>query len=302
MSLESIKELATPNEKPEEFIKFFEAYIRNSRTMKEATKKSYRSVLKHLRAYRKRIEFDELTYRFIDDFALYLGNRVSTNTTAKYLKQVRAVVYQGIRVGVIPENINPFRGYRIKTEESKPKYILPSDIEALEGLDLSKEREALAYIRDMYLFSVYTGLRISDTTRITPKNIQRGEGGTYLALERMQKTGRAVRLPLHTMFNGKPLALLARYETDEQTPYFGRYSHPYTNRVLKELARLAGIKKYLTFHTARHTNGTMLLNKGVNISVVQKVLGHTKQSTTEIYAKLLETTIQDELSKAFERQ
>lgn len=301
VSLEQIKELAAPSNKPEEFIKFFEGYIRNSRTMKENTKKSYKSVLKHLRAFRKRIEFDELTYRLIDDFALYLSKRVGTNTAAKYLKQIRAVVYQGIRVGVVPENINPFRGYRIKTEESKPKYILPKEVEKLEGLNLSGKREALAYVRDMYLFSVYTGLRISDTTIITPRNIQRSEGGTFLALERMQKTGRAVRLPLHTLFNGKPLELLKRYELDEDIPYFGRYSHPHVNKVLKELAELAGIKKKLTFHTARHTNGTMLLNKGVNIAVVQKVLGHTKQSTTEIYAKLLETTIQDELRKAFDR-
>lgn len=300
VSLDSLLDYVRPKVVCTEFIQYTEDYIKRSRSLKENSKKGYRSVLKHLRAFRKRIEFHELTYRLICDIDNFLLERVGINTAGKYLKMIRALINQGIKEGVISEDINPFRGYRIQTEPTPPKYLLPAEIEAIEGANLSEYPEGLEYIRDMYLFALYTGLRISDTKQVTPKNLEEVEGEIYLIVESMQKTKEAVRLPLNTLFNGKALQILKRYESGKDTPYFARYCDQYVNRKLKELAGIVGIKKRLTFHTARHTTATYLTYKGVALGVVQRVLGHTKQSTTEIYAKTLAITIQNELKLAFE--
>lgn len=299
VSLDSLQDYARPKEVYTDFIQYFEGYIKRSRSLKENSKKSYRSVLKHLRAFRKRIEFDELTYRLICDIDAFLRGRVGINTTGKYLKQIRAVINQGVKEEVISENINPFRGYRIQSEPTPPKYLIPQEIEAIEGANLYDCAEGMQYARDMYLFALYTGLRISDTKRISPQNLEVVEGETYLIVDSMQKTKEAVRLPLNTLFNGKALQILSRYEQGKDIPYFGRYSDQYINRQLKHIAKIAGIKKCLTFHTARHTTATYLTYKGVALGVVQRVLGHTKQSTTEIYAKMLGVTTQKELKRAF---
>lgn len=298
-SLEGIREYVKPKEEYGDFVQFFEKFVKSYRDVKEGTRKSYQSTIKHLKSYRRRIAFDELDYTLIRGFELYLRERVGVNSAGKYLKNVRAVINQGVRMGVIGKDVNPFRGYRIPNEPSEPKYLLPKDIQAIEALNLEDEKPALRYVRDMYLFAVYTGLRISDTTTITPRDIQEVGGNVFLVIDRMQKTSRGVRLPLNALGGGKPLEILARYHQGEGVPYFGAYTHQFVSRELKRIAELAGITKRLTFHTARHTNATDLMNRGVPLSVVQNVLGHTKQSTTEIYAKMLGVTMLQELKKAF---
>lgn len=302
VSLDNLREYASPKQSFTDFIQYFDSYLKRTRSLKPNTLKSYKSVLKHLRAFRKRIEFEDLTYRTIQELDIFLRDRVGVNTAGKYLKQIRAVINQGIKEEVIPPNIAPFRAFRIKAEATPPKYIYSKEVEAIEGLNLENEKPALQYARDMYLFATYTALRISDTKRITPKDIHELEGEKWLIVDKMTKTSESVKLPITKLFNGKPLELLSKYDKGADIPYFGAYSDQYINRLLKELAELAGIGKKLTFHTARHTSATYLLNKGVPLDVVQKVLGHTKQSTTEIYAKVLGSTIKNEIAKAFSSQ
>lgn len=299
-TLESLKEQANPKERSTDFIQYFDKSIRRNKTIKDSSKKSYISSLRHLKAFRKYIDFEELTPRLLREFEDYLRERVGVNTTGRYLKQVRAIINQGIRDEEIPSNIEPFRHFKIKSEPTKPKFITTEDIDKLERIDLSEESEGIQYVRDMYLFAVYTGLRISDTKRVTPRNIEEADGQKWLRLDKMQKTGEPVNIPIDAIFCGSPLKLLDKYYRGLDIPYFGRYTDQYVNRKLKVLGAMAGIKKPITFHTARHTNATHLLNKGVALGVVQKVLGHTKQSTTEIYAKTLQKTIREEIRKAFE--
>ena len=90
--------------------------------------------------------------------------------------------------------------------------------------------------------------------------------------------------------------MLKKYESD-RVYYFDDYTNQYVNRCIKEIAKITGIEKRVTFHTARHTTATFLLYKGVNITTVQKFLGHAKVQTTQIYAKVMDMTMINELSK-----
>lgn len=297
VSFEYLKSAIIQRQKYADFIAFATEFIEESKTIAKGTKAGYRSMLSHLKRFRGAIPFDTLNYRFVHEFEAYLLARMRVNTAGKYLMQFKTIVNNGIRLEVIQEGANPFRGFKIRGEQTPPKYLQVEEVEAIEALDLSNQRRAYEYVRDMFLFSVYTGLRISDTTRVSPKHLEQTEEGVYLVME-MRKTRKPLRLPLSALFNGKALELLKKYE-DGKAPYFGRLSYGYINKLLKHIGAMAGISKPITFHTSRHTNATYLLNKGVSLSVVQRVLGHTKQSTTEIYARLLDSTAREEIEKAF---
>jgi site-specific recombinase XerD len=89
------------------------------------------------------------------------------------------------------------------------------------------------------------------------------------------------------------LAILERYNF--HLPIMSNQKY---NEYIKVLAVMAGINKPVSSHWARHTGATMLLNSGVGMEVVSKVLGHsTTRITRQIYAKLLDDTIADEMSK-----
>ena len=157
----------------------------------------------------------------------------------------------------------------------------------------------------MYLFSCYTGLRFSDVIEVRKENLQIIDGNTWL-IQGMKKsqinndttTQQIVRLPIYQLFNGKPLEILQKYESDKKY-YFDDYTNQFVNRTLKEIAGFAKVTKKLTFHTARHTQATYLLYKGVNITTVQKILGHKKLATTQIYSKVMDITIVNDLQGKF---
>jgi site-specific recombinase XerD len=116
---------------------------------------------------------------------------------------------------------------------------------------------------------------------------------------KMQKTNEPINLPVFMIHNGKPIELLKKYESTDPKKkyYFDDLTNQYVNRALKEVAALAGIDTKVTFHTARHTAATFLLNKGDAITTIQKILGHKKLQTTQIYIKVMEQTITNELKK-----
>ena len=104
-----------------------------------------------------------------------------------------------------------------------------------------------------------------------------------------EKTGYEVKIPLYLAFNGRALDILNRYSSIEEFTRIGCNAD--TNRHLAVLQRMAKIKTRTTFHTARHTCATLLCHQGVPITTVQKILGHTKLTTTQLYSEVLADTI-----------
>ena len=111
------------------------------------------------------------------------------------------------------------------------------------------------------------------------------------------KTGTEVRLPLFLLFEKKGLDILNKYKGDSSS-LFCLQDNSNVNKELIELSRLAGILKRVSFHTARHTNATLLIYKGINITTVQKLLGHKSVRTTQIYASVMDTTIIHDLERS----
>lgn len=280
-----------------DFLAFVSQQLADKKGVSFETIKAYRQLLKYLTDWKGRVSFADLTYSFVDSFSNHLLNKgLNQNSVNKHLRSLRAMINSAINNGLMDLNKYPFRNYRIKHVAANRAHLTPEEIERIETLTI--ENPTLAAVRDMYLFSVYTGLRYSDIIRLTAENIVTTGNKTFLTLT-MQKTALPLNIPLHALFDGKPITLINKYLTDRRATIFPPYTNGYINENLRQIAQLADIKKHITFHTARHTAATYLLNKGVNIVIVQKILGHTNVSTTEIYAKMLGATIEKELTAIF---
>lgn len=292
LGLSVLDEINKPTIDKNDFVAFVQMQI-DTMQKSPATIKAYKELTKHLNNYKSKIYFTDLTFGFVESFNKYLlSTGMCQNSANKYLRILRATINSAINNGLIDANKYAFRNYKIKHIQTNRYHLTPEEIDTLENLKI--DNELTKTIRDMYLFAVYTGLRYSDVIRITEKNIIVTGGESYLQIT-MQKTSIPLMIPLSALFYGKPKMLIDKYKDTDNNTIFPKIDNRIINNKLKELAQLADIKKNITFHTARHTTATYLLNKGVNIVIVQKLLGHTSVSTTEIYAKMLSTTIEKEL-------
>lgn len=287
------------------FTDFMKSEIEKNKVT-EVTKKGHRRTLDVLTEFKKSVEFSDINLGFLSDFERFLYKKgFSVNTVYKYFKNIKSYVNLAINLELMDINQYPFRKMKIRQIDGKRDYLTPQELELIENLDLTGKGEAISKIRDMYLFSCYTGLRFSDVVQVCKENLQDIDGAIWL-IKGMQKsqingdaeTQQIVRLPIYQLFNGKPLDILNKYTSDRKY-YFDDYTNQFVNRTLKDIADDAKINKKLTFHTARHTQATYLLYKGVNITTVQKLLGHKKVATTQIYGKVMDMTVINDLQGKF---
>ena len=148
---------------------------------------------------------------------------------------------------------------------------------------------------DTFLFCCYAGMRYSDFINLSPDSIVDIHQETWL-LYKSIKTGTEVRLPLYLLFGGKGLVILDKYRDNIQE-FFHLRDNSNVNKDLIIISRLAGLSKKISFHTARHTNATLLIYNGVNITTVQKLLGHKSVKTTQVYTNIMDMTIVHDLEK-----
>ena len=146
---------------------------------------------------------------------------------------------------------------------------------------------------DAFLFCCYVGVRYSDFIRLRGVNLVKMDKETWL-IYRAIKTGVEVHLPLNLLFEGKAIAILNEYAKDLEA-FFCLKNNSNVNKELKRIAQMAGLEKRVSFHTARHTNATLLIYNGVNITTVQKLLGHKSVKTTQVYASVMDRTIVNDL-------
>lgn len=271
------------------FLEFVKEEIEKS-TLKYSTKNNRKSTFKLLSKFKDEIRFDEITIQLICAFESYLYKRgYNINTIAKHMKHLRLFVNTAINKGLLETKDYPFRRYKIKTKESKHTFLLPEELQKLEDLERSIDDLNVRHVLDAFLFCCYTGLRYSDFINLSEQNIIMIDNNPWIVFHTI-KTGTKIELPLHLLFDGKGLTMLDKYSNDLNT-FFSLNSNSKTNKILAYICQLAGIDKHVSFHTARHTNATLLLYKGASITTVQKLLGHRNISTTQIYSEVLNRTI-----------
>lgn len=263
-----------------------------------STKKNHLSTWKLLVSYRQEITFDDLNYAFICDFEQYLLQRnYCVNTIGKHMRQLKRYINLAINRGLMDFRSYPFRRYKIKTTPTKRMFLTPEELSLLERLIVRDKTQRR--ILDMFLFSCYTGLRFSDIVRLSSKNFQWINDHLWLTYS-TQKTDVPIQLPLELLFGGRALPIYFKYMGRGRATLFDMpvTSNSYVNRKLKYICRRVVIGKPISFHLARHTYATLLLYDGVNITTIQKLLGHKNVRTTEIYSKVMDITVLKDLENA----
>ncbi|HET8964330.1 MAG TPA: site-specific integrase [Chitinophagales bacterium] len=272
------------------------------RVLKAGTMKNYYTTEKYLRRFltKKRKVNDmylkQVNFRFITDFEHYLRdykdskkqNAMNNNGVMKHLERFKKIINLAIKLEWMAKN--PFDQFQLKYDKYDRHYLTERELELLEGTHYTNER--LERVKDCFIFSCYTGLSYIDVKELTVDQIARGIDNRHWIFTKREKTDETVKVPILP----KAMEILEKYRDSQMETLLPLSSNQKTNSYLKEIANDCGINKNLTFHVARHTFATtVMLSNGVPIETVSKLLGHTKLSTTQIYARVVETKISEDI-------
>ncbi len=244
----------------------------------------------HLEDYKLR----DIDYRFITklEFFLKTVRLCNHNSALKYINNFKKI----IRIALANQwmDRDPFNNYKVQFQAVEREFLTAEEVETLYKKELHFDR--LKLVRDMFIFSCYTGLAYSDVEKLSKADITIGiDGGKWISIKRT-KTNTRSSIPL------LPIAqeILNRYAYHPQVIKSERlipvFSNQKSNAYLKEIAMLCGITKTLTTHLARHTFATTItLTNGVPIESVSKMLGHKSLRTTQHYAKIVDRKVSDDM-------
>ncbi|WP_242203514.1 site-specific integrase [Aestuariivivens insulae] len=279
--------------------------------LKPGTMKNYRTTERYLYGFllQKRklsdIHLKQLNYRFIVDFEHYLRTHknkkkqlvLTNNGVMKHLERFKKMVNLAIKLEWMQKN--PFSQFQLKYNKYDRQYLNERELALIEETEFTIGR--LQRIKDCFVFSCYTGLSYVDVKDLTQNNIVKGIDNNHWIYTKREKTDEQVKVPVLP----KAWTILEKYriaQEMEEGKLLPISSNQKTNAYLKEIAMACGIKKNLTFHVGRHTFATtVMLSNGVPIETVSKLLGHAKLSTTQIYARVVESKISEDIGNLLER-
>ncbi|CAH8292816.1 phage integrase family protein [Mariniflexile fucanivorans] len=236
----------------------------------------------------------DIDYRFVTKFEFFLKTvRICNHNSAlKYINNFKKI----IRIALANQwmDKDPFYNFKVKFEAVERDFLTAGEVETLYTKELHFDR--LKVVRDMFVFSCYTGLAYSDVEKLTKADITIGiDGDKWISIKRT-KTNTRSSIPL------LPIAeeILNRYayhpEVIRSEKLIPVFSNQKSNAFLKEIAIMCGITKPLTTHLARHTFATTItLTNGVPIESVSKMLGHKSLRTTQHYAKIVDRKVSDDM-------
>ena len=186
---------------------------------------------------------------------------------------------------------DPFANYKIRLEKVDRGYLSEDEIKIILKKKMVSER--LEQVRDVFIFSCFSGLAYVDVANLKEDNIRKSFDGNLWIITKRQKTNTDVNVPLLDI----PKMILEQYKGKlPDGKVLPIISNQKLNAYLKEIADVCGIKKNLTFHCLRHTFATTTtLAKGVPIETVSKMLGHTNIETTQIYARITNNKISNDM-------
>lgn len=280
--------------------------------LKPGTMKNYYTTEKYLgRFLLKKMKVDDiylkqLNYKFIIDFEQYLRTyknskkqlMLSNNGVMKHLERFKKMVNLAIKLEWMIKN--PFIQFQLKFDKYDRQYLSERELELFENTYYTNQR--LEKVKDCFIFSCYTGLSFVDVKELTKDKITKGIDNNYWIFTKREKTNETVKIPILP----KALEIINKYQNDVESNYTKKLlplcSNQKTNNYLKEIAKDCSIHKNITFHVARHTFATtVLLSNGVPIETVSKLLGHAKLSTTQIYARVIESKISEDIQNLLKR-
>jgi integrase/recombinase XerD len=276
------------------------------------TQKNYYTTCKYVRQFLKGkykttdMYLEELNYKFIKDFEKFLKSRkpqdhqrpCGQNGAMKHIERLRKMINLALKEEWISRD--PFLKFKARFEKKERGHLSLEELQRIEKKYFPIQR--LALVRDLFVFSCYTGASYVEVSDLTPDQVVKGMDGALWLMGQRRKSGEFFKVPLLS----QALSIIERYKEDPRAQAQERLlpvlSNQKLNSYLKEIADLCGIHKNLSFHLARHTFATTVtLSNGVPIESVSKMLGHGSIRTTQIYAKVVEKKLSEDMLKLKER-
>lgn len=301
LSLEKIKSAYLgKNSSLDTVMDIFDKYLEDLKSLigtskTQATFNKYAVARKHFSSFlkykygRNDIMPKELTYIVIHDFDVYLKTvlQLKANSATKTLKFFKTVIIFAQKSGKMTHD--PFMNFRFQAEKVDRGFLTDEEIQCMMKKTFDIPR--LEQVRDIFIFSCFSGLAYIDMVNLTEDNIVVLDGKKWIIVNR-HKTN----VPSNILLLDIPLMIIDKYKgKDNDGRLLPIISNQKMNAYLKEIADVCGIKKRLTCHLARHTFATMTLSKGVPIETVSKMLGHTNIKTTQIYARITNKKIESDM-------
>jgi len=241
-----------------------------------------------------------LNYQFITDYEFYLKSiqGMQHNSAMGNIKKLRKIVRQCVNNDWLEKD--PFAKYKLRIKETNRNYLSKDELEILTNKENMVSR--LEQVKDIFLFSCFTGLSYCDIMKLTSQDIRIGIDGLQWIFIARTKTDAISKIPI------LPIAkeIIEKYRSKPQINYttkiLPQYSNQRLNSYLKEISDLCGFNKELTFHCARHTFATTVtLSNGVPIETVGKMLGHRSLRTTQQYARILDVKVSEDMCQLKQR-
>jgi site-specific recombinase XerD len=241
------------------------------------TIRTHENHLVKLQKFKPILNFDDINIDLIESYKKYMIVELdnNSNTVSNCLAFLKAQINKAIKEGHLKEN--PFINLPIQSIKGDRNFLSLNEIKVLEELDPSKLNKPQKTVLKYFLFACYTGLRYQDI-----KNLRFKDLDNNMITIIMNKTKLQVKIPIIE----KAKNLIEFKEPEFQV--FKIFANQVTNRYLKEIMSIAGIKKRISFHCARHTFATIGIELGIPLEIISNLLGHSDLKTTSIYSKILD--------------
>jgi site-specific recombinase XerD len=267
----------------------------------EGTALRYRTAKSHVEEFIKSeykvddIPVNEVDHKFISGLEYYLKTErnCAHNTSIKYITNFKKVIRIAYANGWILKD--PFFNWKARLKNVVREFLSEEEIQEMINKEIFVPR--LDQVRDIFIFSCFTGLAYADVKKLTKDNIVIGIDGNKWINTKRTKTNTVSNIPLLPT----SMAIIEKYSNHKDVTNSNKLlpvlSNQKMNAYLKEIADLCRITKNLTFHLARHTFATTVtLTNGVPIESVSKMLGHRSLKTTQHYAKILDRKVSADMN------
>ena len=246
------------------------------------------------------IPFGQMDYSFIEayDYYMKVNKQFQPKTVSFHMKPLRTIVKRAINKGLMLQN--PFFNYRPEREIIKRRWLSADEIERL--IQVRMKRDTANFVRDMFLFSTFTGIAHADMVNLCHDNIRRQEDGSLWITLNRQKTGSISHIPMLDI----PARIMEKYRYTKFAGQDGKVFKMTTvtnmDVQLKKIAKAAKITQPLCYHMSRHSFATSVcLSQGVPIETLSQMMGHQDIATTQIYAEITRTKINEDMTNLAER-
>ena len=284
-------EIAAQNERSEQdFIKYFNSIIsKRHPNSSNSIIVNWRRVGELLKIYSQGqpIPFKDISVKLLEDIKMFFlrapmgGTKkgtISQNTASTYFSILKA----GLKQAFVDEYLTVDISAKVKgiTSIEKPRVALTmNEVQMLVNTPCKNE-----VLKRAFLFSILTGLRHGDIQTLKWKQIQQTSKGTWQAVVVQQKT----KVPDYKPITQQAFQLCGERPSDEESLVFeGLTDASWISRPLKVWIEASDIKKHVTFHLARHSFASLLLENGVDIYTIKDLMGHTNVRTTQIYTHIV---------------